>query len=96
MTSTVPRAAAPAEAITPHAWRVLAVTSLEIHYLPDLSRSPPRLLQGEREDCRRLDGRYRFAGRGGVVAVGPTCSPGGPAGGGAGLAVLGRTGCSPS
>ena len=46
------------------------MTSLEIHYLPGLSRSPPRLLQGEGEDCCRLDGRYRFVGRGGVVAVG--------------------------
>jgi hypothetical protein len=45
------------------------LTSLEI-MTASLSHSPPRLLQGEREDCFRLDGRYRFVGRGGVVAVG--------------------------
>ena len=38
--------------------------------LPSLSHSPPRRLQGESEDYCRLDGRYRFVGRGGVVAVG--------------------------
>jgi hypothetical protein len=38
--------------------------------LPSLSHWPPRLLRDESEDCCRLDGRYRFVGRGGVVAVG--------------------------
>ncbi len=44
------------------------MTSLEINYGP--VHSPPRLLQGETEVCCRLDGRYRFVGRSGVVAVG--------------------------
>jgi hypothetical protein len=77
-------------------WRALPVPSLEIKLLPRLSHSPPRLLQGESEDYCRLDGRYRFVGRGGLVAVGHHLFAEGGTGRPSGPGRPGWAGCSPS